>query len=219
MTLFKRSGIPEVEELKNDNSFQQILELDFDDMIPFVISNIRKAGIFSSIYMALNIITLSVLIVLIVYGFLQGWLNWTILIKQFIAGVFAGSILVIPVHELFHGLAYRILGARKIRFGADLQQLIFFVTADRFPISGMEVYFLALLPFAAINALAMAVVILWLPQLIILFGFFLLTHNIMCIGDFAIVNYTLKEAGDIYSFDEVEKKKSYFYKKVVANLL
>lgn len=213
MALFNRSGIPEVEKLKNDGSFRQIMELDFDDMIPFVISNIRKNGLYSRVYMAVNIITIVMLVLFMVYGFLQGWLGWTKLIKQFITGVFTGSILVIPFHELFHGLAYRLLGARKIRFGADLQQLIFFVTADRFPIAGRELHFLALVPFAVINTVTLTVVILWVPKLIILFGFFLLAHNIMCIGDFAIVNYARNEGGEVYSFDEIEKKKSYFYKK------
>jgi hypothetical protein len=213
MVLFNRSGIPEAEKLKNDESFHQIMELDFDDMIPFVLSNIRKKGLYSRIYMTVNIITLAMLVFLMFYGLMQGWLSWMKLIKHFIIGVFAGSILVIPFHELIHGLAYRILGARKIKFGADLQQLIFFVTADRFPVTGGELYFLALLPFAVINTLILAVAIFWIPELIILFGFFLLAHNIMCIGDFAIVNYARNEAGEVFSYDEIEKRKSYFYKK------
>ncbi|MEN8203715.1 MAG: DUF3267 domain-containing protein [Bacteroidota bacterium] len=219
MASFRRSGIPEVQELKRDASFQQILELDFNDMIPFVISNISKPGLYSRLYMAVNAITLAGLVIGVVWAFSQGWLTWTGLIKQFITGVFAGSILVIPFHELFHGLAYRILGARKIKFGADLQQFIFFVSADRFPVAGMELYFLALLPFALINALTIGVIIIWMPHIIIFCGFFLLSHNLMCIGDFAIVNYTRNEKGEIFSYDEIEKKKSYFYKKVDGNLM
>lgn len=219
MAFFKRIGMPGVEELKNGENFHRILELDFDDMIPFVLSNIRKPGLFSRLYMAINACSLIGLILIVIYGFSQDGLHWTTLVKQFIAGTFAGSILVIPFHELFHGLAYRMLGARKIKFGADLHQLIFFVTADRFPVGKKEVYFLALLPFAAINVLSLVLVSLWLPHLLILFGFFLLSHNLMCIGDFAIVNFVRNEAGTIYNFDEVETKKSYFYKPGKANLL
>lgn len=216
MALFNRSGIPDVYMLNNDDSYQKIMELSFDDMIPFVMSSIRKPGLFSRIYLVLNILTLIALIIGMVNGFIQGWLVWTALIKQIIVGVFAGSVLVIPIHELFHGLAYKILGAKKIKFGADLQQLIFYVTADRFPVAANELYFLALLPFAAINAVILTVAILWAPQLIIFLGFFLLAHNIMCIGDFAIVNFTRKEAGNVYSYDKIEQKKSYFYKRVDA---
>jgi hypothetical protein len=211
----KRSGIPEVEQLKNDDAFRQILELDFENMIPFVIANIRKPGLYSRVYLILNMITLFTLGLLIVYGFLQGWLSWQKLIKHVIAGVAAGSLLVIPVHELFHGLAYRILGAKKIKFGADLHQLIFYVTADRYPINRRDLHFLALLPFAAINLITLFSIVLWVPQMSILLGFFLLAHNLMCIGDFAMVNYVRNEAGEVYSFDEIEKKKSYFYKQEI----
>lgn len=214
MTAFNRSGKMEVDQLLNDDSYHKILELDFDEMIPFVMSNIRKAGIYSRLYMAVNVVTLVVLVLLAVWGFSQGWLTWTKLVKQFITGIFAGSILIIPFHELFHGLAYWILGARKIHFGANLQQLIFFVTSDRFPVTGKELFFLALLPFVAINLITIAMVLLWMSQLIILFGFLLFAHNLMCIGDFAMVNYTRNEEGEIYSFDEIDKKKSFFYKKV-----
>ena len=213
MATFNRIGSPGVEELKNKENFHRILELDFDDMIPFVLSNIRKPGLFSRFYMLINLICLIGLIGYIVWGFLQGGLHWATLVKQFITGVFAGSILIIPVHELFHGLAYRMLGAKKIKFGADLQQLIFFVTADRFPVGTKGLHFLALLPFGAINILTLLLVVLWLPHLILFFGFFLLAHNLMCIGDFAIVNYAKNERGEIYSFDEPELKKSYFYRK------
>jgi hypothetical protein len=154
-----------------------------------------------------------------VWGLSQGWLTWAQVVKQIITGVFAGSILIIPFHELFHALAYWMLGARKIQFGASLQQQLFFVTADRFPVTGKELLFLALLPFAAINVITLAVAILWIPQLSILCGFFLLAHNLMCIGDFAIVNYALNETGEIISYDEIENKKSYFYKKANDNLL
>ena len=214
MALFKRSGIPDVDKLNNDHSYQKIMELSFDDMIPFVMSNIRRPGLFSRIYLVLNILTLIALILWVVHGLLEGWLVWTSLIRQFIVGVFAGSFLVIPIHELFHGLAYKILGAKKIKFGADLQQLIFYVTADHFPVARRELCFLAMLPFAAINAVILTVVFLWVPQLIILLGFFLLAHNIMCIGDFAIVNFTRKEPGKVYSYDEIAQKKSFFYKRV-----
>ena len=203
----------DVEELLKDDSYEQILELDFDDMIPFVMSNIRKSGIYSRIYMAVNVITLLGLVILVVLGLSQGWLTWSKLVKQFITGVFAGSILIIPFHELFHGLAYWILGAKKIKFGANLQQQLFFVTADRFPVTARELLFLALLPFIIINAVTVSTLILCLPQFIILFGFFLLAHNMMCIGDFAIVNYAQNEGEEIYSYDETERKKSFYYKK------
>jgi hypothetical protein len=111
-------------------------------------------------------------------------------------------------------MAYRILGARKIRFGADMQQLIFYVTADRYPVSGNELFFLALLPFVAINLMSVLIFILVFPQWILFGSFLLLSHNIMCIGDFAIVNYVYHIPGKVYTFDRMDERKSYFFVKV-----
>jgi hypothetical protein len=41
----------------------------------------------------------------------------------------------------------------------------------------------------------------------------LLSHNIMCIGDFAMFSYALRQNGNLYTYDDIGKKKSYFYVK------
>jgi hypothetical protein len=210
-----RKGKPDVDALKNDPSYRQVLALDYDDMIPFVLENIRKRSFFSILYAFLNIAFLIFIINDIIFGLVHRQLTWSLIISQSVTGIFAGSILVIPVHELLHGITYRILGARKIRFGADLQQFIFFVTADRYPVTGKELYCLALAPFVVINIITAAITLLWFPHAILFSAFFLLSHNIMCIGDFAIVNFVLQHAPHrVYTFDEIENKKSYFYEEI-----
>jgi hypothetical protein len=202
---------PDIHELHSHPGFRQILELDFRDMIPFVLSNIKRKGTVSLLYAVVNAGLLSFIVVYTAGGIMRDEIAWLTAIKQFIAGIFCGSILIIPVHELIHGLAYRILGARKIHFGADLQQLVFYVTADQYPVSGKELYFLAMLPFAAINIICGLTLILLLPQFIILGSFLLLSHNIMCIGDFAVVNYVTQYNVKVYSYDIVSEMKSYFF--------
>jgi hypothetical protein len=211
----KRKTRPDVETLKNDPAFRQVMELDFDEMIPFVLEHIKRKSLISLFYWVINISFLIFIVYVIISGLLWNQLTWPVIIRQSLTGIIAGSILVIPVHELLHGIAYRILGARQIRFGADMQQFIFFVTADRYPVSGKELYFLALAPFIVINLVTVAIILLWFPGVILFSAFFLLSHNIMCIGDFAIVNSVLQGgAGRIFTFDEVENKKSYFYEKI-----
>ena len=211
----RASRIPGVKELQNDPSFRQILELDFNDMIPFVLSNIKRRGIISFFYALVNIGSLVAIVLFLVLELAESHLSWISILKQFAAGVFTGSILVIPVHEFLHGMAFWILGSKKITYGADMQQLIFFVTADRFPVSGRELLFLAKTPFLVINTITIIIVMVWLPQMILFSAFFLISHNLMCIGDFAMVNYVLLQGKKIYTFDEVLGKKSYFYEKMV----
>ena len=205
---------PGVETLRSGKEYQLVQELGFQEMIPFVLSHIRERGIMSLIYLGVNLGMLIVIVLYIFAGFLDQQLTWGGLIGQSLAGIFTGSILVIPLHELVHGVAYRLLGAKKIRFGADFQQFIFFVTADRYPVSGRQLHFLALAPFVVINILTIALTLSLFPQKLLFSGFLLLSHNIMCIGDFAIANYVQRADRKLYSFDEPDEKKSYFYEKV-----
>lgn len=209
----KPGSKPDSDSLQQDPGYRKILELDFSDMIPFVFSNIRRPGIISLFYIALNTASLLFIILFALWSLQKGQITTGKVLGQFFAGIVAGSILVIPPHEILHGVAYRLLGARKIRFGMDLQQFIFYVTVDRFPISRRELVFLALTPFVVINVAAITVTALWAGQFTIFTAALLLSHNMMCIGDFAMINYSFSRKGDIYTYDDISLKKSYFFEK------
>jgi hypothetical protein len=213
-----RRKIPDVETLQMDPGFKKILELDFDEMIPFVLSNIRKRGLFPLLYLFYNAASLIYIIFFIVFGINAGLLNAGKILGQIVGGILVGSIVVIPPHELLHGLAYRILGARKIRFGIDFRQFIFYVTADRFPISRKELAFLALTPFVVINMVVIVCTAILVQQYILFTVSLLLSHNIMCIGDFAMIGYAYSIKQEIITYDDPEKKRSYFYEKCGESL-
>ena len=206
---------PDAETLQSDPHFTKILELEFSEMIPFVLSNIRKRGVMPMLYLLINVTFLLFIFIFAIWSMQNEHLSFGRISLQIIAGIFAGSILVIAPHELLHGLAYRVLGARKIRFGMDLQQFIFYVTADHFPISKRELAFLALTPFVMINILLITVTAVWATQLTLLFTALLLSHNIMCIGDFAMINYAFGQKGELFTYDDVKNKKSYFFKREI----
>jgi len=204
---------PDAETLQKENGYKKILELNFSEMIPFVLSNIRKGGVIPLLYLSINLIFLFFIILYAAWSVKNGSLNAGKIFWQIVAGVLAGSILVIPPHEILHGLAYRLLGARKIKFGMDLQQFIFYVTADRFPISKKELAFLAMTPFVLINLGLIALTATWVSQYTLFFASLLLCHNIMCIGDFAIISYAFSQKGELYTYDDTEKKRSYFFER------
>lgn len=205
---------PDIETLQKDSSYHLIYRLDFQGMVPFVLEQIKRKGLYSWLYAAINLGVLGFIIICAITNIVDHSLTWKSLLFQLGLGALAGSFLVIPVHELIHGLAYRILGARKIIFGADLKQLIFFVTADRYPVCGREIHLLTLSPFILINLLTAGITLWFFPHLIIVSGVFLLSHNIMCIGDFAISNYVSRAKGKIYNYDEPENKVSYFFEEL-----
>jgi hypothetical protein len=209
----KARKMPDAETLHKDPGYRQILTLEFSEMIPFVLSNIRKRGIIPLLYMGVNMLFLFFIILFAIWGIRTGFLNGGKIFWQLLGGILAGSILVIAPHELLHGMAYRLLGARKIQFGADLQQFIFYVTANRFPISKRQLAFLAMTPFVLINLLVIALTLAWASQFVLFSASLLFCHNIMCIGDFAIVNYACNHKGELYTYDDTENKRSYFFER------
>jgi len=204
---------PDAETLENDPGFRKILELDFSEMIPFVLSNIRRPGMIHLFYISLNTISLLFIVFYAVWSVNTGRLNVGGVLLQFFTGMLAGSFLVIPPHELLHGMAYKILGARKIRFGMDLKQFIFYVTADRFTISRRELAFLALTPFVSINAVILSVTAFWATPHLLFSASLLLFHNIMCIGDFAMISYAYNQHGELYTYDDTARKMTLFFER------
>lgn len=205
--------IPDAETLEKDPRYRKILELDFSEMIPFVLSNIRKRGLIPLFFLGINTIFLFFIILYAVWSVRTGQMNGGKIFWQLLAGIFAGSILVIPPHELFHGLAYRMLGARNIQFGVDLEQFIVYVTANRFPITKRQLTFLAMTPFVLINLLIITLTATWASQFTLFSASLLLCHNIMCIGDFAIISYALSHKGELYTYDDTVNKRSYFFER------
>ena len=209
----KKSSIkPDVETLQNDPGYILLLELDFNNLIPFVLKNIRKKSLITFFYAGINLAMLTFIFWYLIQEIIGAEMVWKQILGQSITGILTGTILIIPVHELIHGLVYRLLGAKKIQFGADMQQFIFFVTADRFPVSANQLFLLALSPFLVINSITILLLLFWMPNLLLFAALFLLSHNIMCIGDFAVVNYVMQEKGRVYNFDVISERKSYFYK-------
>jgi len=204
---------PDVDTLQNDALYRKILELDFSEMTPFVLNNIGGREKVAVAFMGLNVATALFIVIYVVWGISVDHLDGAKVFWQMLGGALAGSILIIAPHEILHGLAYRLIGARHIRFGADLQQFIFFVTADRFPISRNELRFLAMTPFVMINMVTIVLTATVLREWTLLSATLLLSHNIMCIGDFALTSFVNKQKGEIYSYDEIENKKSFFYMK------
>lgn len=126
--------------------------------------------------------------------------------------IFCFTILII-VHELLHGLAYKLVGAKKVYFGAVLSQFIFYAGSDQEKFNGTKFRFVALFPFASILVLGLISLLLF-PEYFLFTCTVLFMHTLFCSGDFAVMNfmqqYDLKQ---IYTYDSREKKETYFYQK------
>ncbi len=205
---------PAVKDLQEDPRYILVRELEFREMVPFVLEQIRRRSLVSIAFATINLGLLIWITGYIIQALLQNELSVGRVILLSVYGIFAGSLGVVPVHEFIHGIAYKLLGAKKIHFGADLDQMIFFVTSDRYPVSGSELIFLALSPFLTINLVTILMVTFLSPQAFLFPAIFLFIHNLMCIGDFALVNYVHLNPQRIYTYDEVGNRISFFYEEI-----
>ncbi len=200
--------------IESSGNYRKISELNYDQIVGFVFDNIRNVSTASRFYFFINIFTLFLIVYFLIVGLSSNFLTFGEFLRQFATGLIGGSFIVIPFHEGFHGLAYKIAGAPKIHFGADLKQMIFYVSAHKYVIGRKQFYFVALAPFVMIN-----VVIIGLHSFTGFLAlhtvlFFLLFHNVMCIGDFAMISFYQKhEEKELYTFDDLDKRVSYIYER------
>ena len=109
-------------------------------------------------------------------------------IAPFGIGVLGIVVLIVP-HELLHGLAFKMLGASQVVYGADWSKFVFHASAPGFPLDGRQMTLVALAPFIVITpALLTAGLALGGTYLWAALGASMM-HTQGCLGDFAMLNF------------------------------
>ena len=201
-----------VEQIRKDPGFQLLDKLHYDDIVDFASENVRKRTRSMFFYLVLLIIFFILLWSAFLYGIIAQDMNWVSLLKQFLYGLIISLTIVIPFHELIHALGYFVLGARKIRFGAVLKHFAFYAVADDFVVGRNAFIFLALSPFIIVSLLNFAGLFFVSGYASYTYVSVLFFHATMCAGDFALLSYfEFHREKELYTFDDVGKKTSYFY--------
>lgn len=197
-------------DLRNNNQFQLLVELGHKDLIPFVNEYYWKRKSWVTIFHYL--ISLAILIVWFWAGFQEKY-SFDEWLSRFGFAVISFFVLL-PIHELLHGLVYKITGAKDIRFGASLRQAYAYAIAHNFVANRLVFTWVAITPFLVINSILVLGVILLQQYAFYLIGVLLL-HTAGTSGDFAMLNYLwLNRHQDIYTFDDAVENKSYFYARI-----
>ena len=205
----------QVSDLKDERRFRLITSVEHDNVVPFVFQYIWKKNRVTYLYFGINIIFLAYFLRIITFQMIPGSWGAVTTIWQLFLGFILYPVLLIPVHEGIHGLVYLLEGATNIKFGVDLKQYIFYVTADHFVLGRNSFYRLAFTPFIILSLVLAAASIYIQPPYSWGFLICLFVHGTMCIGDFALVSlfaeYPEKE---IYTYDQTSEKITFFYEKV-----
>jgi len=197
-----------------DHGYHEFLAFSFDELIEMIGAEIRRKSapiVAFWVLLALALITAIVANVVAIRS--SGWYT---LSAPVIA--IAGLIAVIPIHELLHAVAFRLAGARHIRFGAKPKYLIFYAVARDFVANYREMRFILFLPAVAITA-ALAGIGASAPPLTSVSAWWLIFfHMSACAGDFGLASFMRRHVHlDIVTGDDADDLITRFYVRIPEN--
>lgn len=130
---------------------------------------------------------------------------------DFVLAFVALVVIILPLHELLHAVAYRLAGARDIRWDYSMKMLAVWVIAHRFVATARPFVIVALLPFVVLNTM-LVVMAVAVPQIAVFLLFVLLWHLHGSIGDWSLLNFIwIHRRRGFWTFDDAEAGKSYFF--------
>lgn len=184
--------------------------LPHDELLPFVKIYSKKKTKAALWFKLSNIFNLVLLTGLASYSYITGSALVSDLFVHFCYGTTL-SFLLIPLHELLHGAAYKYVGAPKTSYVANLKKFYFAAVAHNFVASRDEFRIVALLPFLCISVLCLAGVAFLHPHWAITAATTLLVHTAFCQGDFALLGYfEFHKKRAPVTYDDALEKVTYF---------
>jgi hypothetical protein len=181
--------------------------LDHCNLVPAINAFLRRGKPVLAAYILVNLLSFAVVVLWIRIG----QAHWGDRLAYAGSGLAVGYLVLVPIHEAVHGLAYRICGAQNVRIHIRWRTLTAYCTADGFAISGKQFLLVCLAPFAVISPFLLMAGAL-LPKVAPLIGGALVLHTGACSGDFGMVALTLRHKVDsFWIYDSNGEGKTYIY--------
>ncbi len=207
---------PTIEELRNPEKYELIAKLNHSQIKEFVINQLMENGKIIKIYMIYQILMIMIGMFFFTRSIVLAFQSSPIQLYYSLAAlVFSFSVLVI-VHELLHGIALKLTGAKRVTFGGYLKKFIFYAEADQFVINRRQFAFIALTPLIVVKLVTLTGIILFFSHPVFYFLIFVMSaHSLFCAGDIGLLSvfYKIKNI-EIFTFDVKAEKTSYFYRRI-----
>lgn len=208
---------PTIQELQNNDDFELIAELSHSQIKDFIINQISEGGRIIKIYMIYQALMILIGIFFLTRSLVLAFGGNVSPLLFTLTGLLITLSLLIIIHELLHGLALILAGARRVNFGAYPRKFIFYAEADRQVLNRRQFTFVALTPLFAVKIISLAAIIMYADHPFFYLPVFLMSaHSLFCAGDIGILSlfYRYRDS-EIYSYDVKAEKKSYFYRKKI----
>ncbi len=206
---------PTIEELQNREQFEQIAQLNHSEIKQFVMQQLSGGGTIVLLFMVYQVVMILIGLFFFTRSAVQLFQHTPMPFYYSLAALFFCVTLLIVIHELLHGAALKIVGAKQVNFGGYLKKFIFYAEADRMVLNRGQFAFIALTPLVAIKiaTLTGALFFLHSPQLYF-FIFVMSAHSLFCAGDIGLLSVFYQHAKkEIFTYDIKEEKRSFYFLK------
>lgn len=183
-------------------------KLYHNDLIPWIVRAMSYHTVYR--YLFFGILFFTGFVTILWFLMTSSWNSELLIRILFFFSGFLVFLLLIPLHEYIHVLAYRYCGAHNARIRANWKYFYFYAWAKGFVATRKDLRIIALSPFIIINTF-LVLFIFFLPDIYRAFFFgMILMHIAGSYGDFALLNYyeKFKNKGMI-SYDD--EGISYFF--------
>ena len=198
----------------NDMGYQLMDSMDQHNLTPFIIRHLKKRTASSAIWEYSHLIALIAIYYMFLHGIHGGQISFGKAFFPFLAGYML-SVIVAPIHEFIHYLAFKLMGAKKVSFKVNFKKFYILCNADNFVANRKEIRFVGLSPFVLISAMLTLAVLISGPQLSFFLMGILIAHTTCCAGDFGILSYfDFHSDKEVVSFDDQAKEITCFYQKM-----
>jgi len=188
--------------------YELLGQLTHATLIEFVLEYfLRRTSWLTWLHHAMSIATIAV----IVFTAIEQQRSFLRCLGDFGLALVTLVLVILPLHEALHALAYRLAGARDVRWNYSWKMAAVWVIAHRFVAGRGAFLFVALAPFVVINALLIARALLS-PRYAVYLLFVLLWHLHGCAGDWSMVNFVLlHRRRGFWTYDDAVSGRSFFY--------
>ena len=207
---------PTIDELQNSDKYELIGKLSHPQIREFVMNQLTRNGRIVRIFMIYQVLMILTGIFFLSRSVVLAFYDNYLPLCYSVAALFFCFSLLIVVHELLHGLALKLTGARRVNFGGYLRKFIFYAEADRHVLNRKQFALVALTPLVLVKFICLAGIFVFFSQPDSLFFILIMsTHSLFCAGDIGLLSVFYQNTkSEIFTFDVKEEKTSYFYRRI-----
>lgn len=132
------------------------------------------------------------------------------LVQVIVGMVFSLTALVV-IHELIHGVAYKMNGARRVYYGGNIRKFVFYAAAHLQVFNVRQFTRIALAPFITVSIMGIMLIFIF-PDYTTFLLSVLSIHTFFCGGDFLFLHFMSQyDSKKLHTHDDRDKAETYFY--------